>query len=413
MKRYLIDLRPIRESSQFRKMFSSQLVSNFGDQLSAVGVAYEVYHITGSSFQVGAVSVAQLLPLALVSIFGGGLVDHLDRRKLMLGGYLLSGLLSIGTVVDISRAKVILWPLYLFPALIAGASSLVRASQNATVTGIVGDHLITAAAALRQLMFQIGAITGPAIAGIIIAKGGVSLAFFIDTASFFVGLAITLVLKPLPPEQSNSQRRTRLKDGYSAVKASHSLLGIYTVDLIAMVFGMPRALFPALAIHQFHGGPALLGYMYAALGGGSMVAALSSGWLASIGRLGLSIEINVCVWGLAIALFGITHQIALALMMLALAGYSDVNSAILRNSLLQYSAPKETLGRLNAVQILVVTGGPRLGDLESGIAGSIGGTTFAVVSGGIACIVFTAFLAMRLTGFTKYDVSGRRPIDPN
>ncbi len=392
-------------------MFSSQLVSNFGDQLSAVGVAYEVYHITGSSFQVGAVSVAQLVPLALVSILGGGLVDHLDRRKLMLYGYLLSGLLSVGTLIDILQTKVILWPLYLFPSLIAGASSLVRASQNATVTGIVGDHLITAAAALRQLMFQIGAILGPALAGIVIAQGGVSTAFIFDTFSFLTGLMITLVLKPLPPEITNTQRRSQLKDGYRAVRKSHALLGIYSVDLIAMIFGMPRALFPALAVHQFHGGPALLGYMYAALGGGSMVAALSSGWLASIGRLGLSIEINVCLWGLAIALFGVTHQSVVALAMLAVAGYSDVNSAILRNSLLQYSAPRETLGRLNAVQILVVTGGPRLGDLESGIVGSIGGTTFAVVSGGVACIAFTALLAARLKGFTKYQISSRRQPD--
>ena len=393
-------------------MFSSQLVSNFGDQLSAVGVAYEVYHVTGSSFQVGAVSVAQLIPLALVSIFGGGLVDHLDRRKLMLGGYLLSGLLSVGTLIDIAQTKVLLWPLYLFPSLIAGASSLVRASQNATVTGVVGEHLITAAAALRQLMFQIGAITGPAIAGIVIAKGGVLDAFVIDTASFFVGFFISIILKPLPPIDSNSQNRTRLKDGYRAVRESHALLGIYTVDLIAMVFGMPRALFPALAIHQFHGGPALLGYMYAALGGGSMVSALSSGWLASIRRLGISIEINVVLWGLAITFFGLTHQSILALAMLALAGYSDVNSAILRNTLLQYAAPKETLGRLNAVQILVVTGGPRLGDLESGVAGSLGGTTFAVVSGGVACIALTVALAYRLTGFTRYSTSSRRNGEP-
>ncbi len=394
-------------------MFASQLISNLGDQLSAVGVAYEVYHITGSSFQVGAVSVAQLIPLALVSIFGGGLVDHLDRRKLMLGGYLLSGLLSIGTLLDIAQTKVLLWPLYLFPALIAGASALVRASQNATVTGVVGDHLITAAAALRQLMFQIGAITGPAIAGIIIAKGGVLGAFIIDTISFFGGLLITLSLNPLPPINSSNSRRTRVKDGYRAVKESHALMGIYLIDLIAMVFGLPRALFPALAVHQFHGGPALLGYMYAALGGGSIVAALSSGWLASIKRLGLAIEINVVIWGVAITLFGVTHQSTVALLMLGLAGYSDVNSAILRNSLLQYSAPKETLGRLNAVQILVVTGGPRLGDLESGVAGSLGGTTFAVVSGGVACIALTVALALGLGGFTRYNVTKRRGDRPS
>jgi len=400
----LLDLTPLRRSRDFRALIGGLGVSTFGTQLTAVSVPYQVYEITHSSLYVGLVSLAQLFPLIFGSLFGGSLVDAVDRRRMLLVVEALGALSSAGLALNADFGPA-LWPLFLFPAVTAALSGMDSSARNAMVPGMVGLASVPAANAMFQALFQTGGIVGPALAGLLLAGAGVRAVYWVDVCSYLIALLAVLAISAQPPSAAGEARvrpgwRSTM-EGLRFVRRSQPVQGAYLIDLNAMVFGMPRALFPSLAATVFGGGATTVGLLFAAPGAGALLGALTSGWVSRVRRQGLAVIFAVIVWGLAIAAFGVVRFLPLALLLLAIAGCADVVSAVFRNTIIQFAAPDSMRGRLQGVQMAVVAGGPRLGDLEAGAVATVFGDTVSVVSGGLACVAGALVVARLLPGFRK------------
>lgn len=401
-RRLLLDLSPLRRSRDLRFLAAGQLVSIIGTQLTAVAVPFEVYRLTGSSLQVGLVSLVQLVPLLVGSLVGGSVVDAVDRRRLLIAVEAVMAASSAGLALDAGVGPA-LWPLYVLPALTAFLSGWDSPARSAVLPRMVRREEFTAANAMFQAMFQVGTVAGPALAGVLLAGAGAQAIFWLDVASFGVSMAATAAISPQPPEGGGQRAGLRsIADGLRFLRGRQAIQGAYLIDINAMVFGMPRALFPALAAHTFGGGPSTVGLLYAAPGAGAVVGALATGWAARVRRQGWAVIWAVLAWGGAIAAFGIARQLWLALLLLVVAGWADVISAVFRNTLIQLEVPDHLRGRLSALQTAVVTGGPRLGDAESGAVATAFGATASITSGGLACIVGALVLARARPGFRDH-----------
>jgi len=412
-RRFFVDISPLRRSSDFRWLYSGQLVSVLGSQLTVVAVPFQVYELTHSSLEVGLVSLVQLIPLVFFSLIGGSVADAYDRRKLLMIVQALAACTGVGLALNAASAHPALWPLFLFSALIAGESGFVQPAYNAAIPNLVDKELLPSAYALGQVLLQVGGVAGPALAGALLAGAGIEPVYWIDAASYLVCAAGVLMIRPLPP--AGGGRRPGLRsvgEGFAYLRGRQALQGIYVIDLNAMIFGMPRALFPALGTTVFHGGAQAVGFLYSAVGAGALVGALTTGWVANVRRQGRAVIVAVVVWGAAITAFGTTDWLPLALVLLAVAGWADVISAVFRNTILQMAVPDRLRGRLSAVQMAVVAGGPRVGDTESGGAAAALGLRVSVISGGAVCIVGAFVIAALLPGFRRQEASGVAPEDP-
>ena len=277
-------------------------------------------------------------------------------------------------------------------AFVAGLSG---PSRTASVPKIVDAEHLTGALAFNQVILQFGGIIGPALAGVLIATAGIPLAYAIDAVSFVAVVVASLLMEPVPPSPGAMKPGLKsIAEGFSFLRAKPILQSVYLVDLSAMVFGLPRALFPAMAATVYRVGPSLLGLLYAAPGIGAFLGAITTGWLHRVTRRGRAISLAVALWGGAIVVFGLSDSYVVGIVCLALAGWADVLSAVLRNTVLQTSIPDHFRSRLSAIQIAVVQGGPKLGDLESGAVAAATSTLTSVVSGGLLCIVGVAALAL-------------------
>jgi hypothetical protein len=401
-RRLLIDLTPLRRSRDLRRLVSGELVSVLGTQLTTVAVPYQVYQLTHSSLVVGLVSMTQLFPLIAGSLLGGSVVDAMDRRRLLMAAQVVMACCSAGLAINADLGTS-LWPLFVLPALAAGFSGLDSAGRNAIVPHLVSRSEVSTANAIFQALFQLGLVAGPAVAGLLLAGAGVRFVYWLDVASFGVALLAVFLISPQPPAGNVGHRPGlhSILEGLEFVRGRQAIEGAYLIDINAMVFGMPRALFPALATTVFGGGAATLGFLYAAPGAGALVGALTTGWVGRIQRQGLAVIIAVIAWGAAITCFGLVSWLPAALALLAAAGCADVISAVFRNTIIQLSVPDALRGRLAGLQIAVVTGGPRIGDLESGAVAAAFGDTVSVVSGGLACIGGALLLTRLLPGFRR------------
>jgi MFS family permease len=402
-RRILLDLTPLRRSRDYRALVAGLGVSVLGNQLTTVAVPFQVYEITRSSLIVGLVSLSQLFPLIFGSLFGGSLVDAMDRRKILIIVEAIGALSSAGLALNADFGPA-LWPLFVFPALTAALSGIDSSARSAMMPGLVGMELLAASNAIFQSLFQTGTIVGPAVAGLLLAGAGVHLIYWIDAASYLAALSAVFVMSPQPPALGVAAARPGWRstlEGLRFIRRSQPAQGAYLIDVNAMVFGMPRALFPALAATAFGGGAATVGFLYAAPGVGALIGALTSGWVGRVRRQGLAVICAVLVWGVSIALFGVARWLPLALVLLAVAGWADVLSAVFRNTIIQFAGPDGMRGRLMGVQMAVVAGGPRLGDLEAGSVATAFGNTVSVVSGGLACVAGAVVLAWALPGFTR------------
>jgi MFS family permease len=292
-----------------------------------------------------------------------------------------------------------------FPAVTAGLSGLDSPARASIFPNLLPTELISSASAMFQALFQMGSVVGPAIAGLLLAGGGVHFVYWVDVASILgaVACAFLISAQPAAPGAARPSLRS-VAEGFRFLKGRQPLQGAYLIDINAMVFGMPRALFPALAAATFGGGTAVLGFLYAAPGAGALVGALTTGWVVGVRRQGLAVTIAVITWGAAIAGFGFVSWLPGALVLLAVAGWADVISAVFRSTILQLATPDELRGRLNAVQTGVVAGGPRLGDLEAGAVATAFTNEISIVSGGLICIVGALALARALPGFRRVEV---------
>jgi MFS family permease len=395
--RLLADTTPLRESRQYRLLFLNEGFAFLGSQITVVAVPLQIYLLTHSSLAVGLAGLAQLGPLLACSLVGGAVVDAVDRRTLMIWVQLARGALSAGLAVNALAPRPALWPLYALTAVGAGLSAFDGPARMAAVPALVRRELVPAAAALHQILTQVGSVAGPAAAGLIVARASFSTAYTIDLATFTGAAVLALALRRLPPGAGGTRAgMASIWEGLRFLRGRPALQGNFVIDLNAMVFGMPRALFPALGTGLFGGGPATVGLLYAAPGAGALVGALLAGWVGSVRRQGRAVLVAVVAGGLAITVFGLAAWLPLALVLLAVAGAADVFSAVFRNTILQLTVPDGLRGRLSAIHIAVVTGGPRLGDAEAGAVAALAGPQFSVVSGGLACLAGAALIAWRI-----------------
>ena len=385
----LPDTEPLRTSRSFRLLSIGQLISMSGSQLRLVALPYQIFLLTGSSFDVGLLGVFQAVPLLVLSLFGGVIADAVDRRRLLLITQVGLGAVSLALAVVTQAGQASVPLLYLLTAVGACFSALDSPTRASLAPTLVERRLIRAAIALSQTIFQFALVFGSAVAGIVIARFGLAGAYWLDVASFGASFVAVWLMRTPPRTPSERQPVLRsLIEGVRYLGATRILLATMSLDFLAMFFGSPRALFPYYAERVFHVGPEGLGLLYASMGAGAFIAAVASGWTARVQRQGLAILVAVAVWGFAIALFGVLDERAfvLALVLLAIANAADVVSTIFRGTILQLIVPDALRGRLNAINMMFVYGGPQLGQFESGAVAALWSPVAAVVSGGLACV---------------------------
>jgi MFS family permease len=398
----LVDVTPLRESRDFRLLFTGQLISMLGTQLTVVAIPFQVYRMTHSSLQVGAISLAQLLPFIAGALAAGPIGDTVDRRRIMLWTTVGMGLTSAALALNASVGHPSLLALYLVSSLAACLMGFANTARMASVPGLVERRHLSAANAMMQITFQLGVIVGPALSGVLLGLG-LPLVYGIDAGTFVVALAATFLMAPIPPgEHSGLSPWESTKEGLRFLRTRQALQGVYIVDINAMVFGMPRALFPAMAGSVFGGGTITLGFLYAAPGVGAFIGALTTGWVANVKRQGWGVILAVIAWGLAITVFGLVDTLWVALIMLGIAGWADVISAVLRNTILQSTIPDRFRSRMSSIQMAVVQGGPRLGDMESGGVATATSIEFSVVSGGLACVAGAILIGVLMPLFRAH-----------
>lgn len=406
MPRVVADITPLRTSKDFRRLYVGQLISFLGSQLTVVAVPVQVFQLTGSSFAVGLVSLAQLPPLVVGSLIGGSVADSTDRRRLLLAMQVALAVTNVPLALNAMRGDdASLWPVVVFSALAAGLSGIERPARSAAIPSMFDDAAsLPAAYALWQILIQVGSVVGPALSGLLLGQVGLAGVYWIDVVSFAAAFIAVLGLKPLPPRGPATKPGLRsVLDGLRFLRGRPVIQGVFLLDINAMVFGMPRALFPALGTGFYGGGEATVGLLFAAPGAGALAGALFTGWVSRVRRQGRAVFVAVAVWGIAIAAFGLARWLPIGLALLAVAGAADVVSAVFRNTILQTRIPDNLRGRLSAVQITVVTGGPRLGDLESGAVAAVAGPQVSVVSGGLACLAGVVLLARSHRAFWEFD----------
>lgn len=401
--RLRVDTRPLRHRD-FRNLWLGQLISTLGGGIGSVAVPYQVYTLTGSTALVGLLGLASLVPLLVVPLVGGAIADALDRRTVVLctevgmaavtGAFLANSLLPHPQV----------WALFVLQAVAVAVFSLGRPAMASLAPRLVPDNEIAAASALSSVYNSLGAVAGPALGGIIIATAGVPWTYGIDTATYAASLIAIWALPKLPPLEDVERPSIRsIVDGFRFLKGRQALIGIFVVDTNAMVFGMPSALFPAIALHRLGGNAATVGYLYAAPYAGALVCSLLSGWVSHVRRQGLGVTVMACAWGLAIAGFGFMTSLWPALILLAVAGGADFFSAVLRSTMLLRTTPDHLRGRLLGIEFMQVASAPSLGDVEAGVLASLTSLRFSVVSGGFLCVLGCAATALALPGFLRYD----------
>lgn len=387
-RRLVVDITPLRESPRFRILFLGQLLAHFGRQITIVAVPYQLFLITGSTLAVGVLGIVQFVPLMAASLIGGAVADAFDRRKLIVVGHLMLAVTAVGLMWNASVAAPAVWPLYTLSALNAGISAINGPARMAAIPALLRRQLLPSGLALNSTMHEVAAAVGPALAGLLIARQSLQFTYAAN-AMIFAAAALTLVwVGPLHPEGGGrAVSVSSVTEGLRYLKGQPLLQSGFLIDLNAMIFGMPHALFPAIGTELFGGDATTVGLLYAAPGVGALIAALTSGWVGQVSRRGRVVVISVIVWGVAITIFGLISDLPVALVLLALAGGADVVSAVFRNTILQLVVPDSLRGRLSSVHVAVVGGGPRLGDLEAGGVAALTSVRFSVVSGGLACIL--------------------------
>lgn len=398
------DIAPLRESAAFRRLFAGQAISLVGTQVTRVAVPLQVYAITRSSLDVGLIGFAGFLPLVVFGLYGGSIADAVDRRTLVLvtstATMLISAVLLVQAVLQVNRVSV-LFGCVAVQMVFAAVDSPAR---QAITPRLVRVEKLPAANTLSYGSFQLAVVVGPLLAGLAVGAGGVSWAYAIDVASFAGSLYATVRLPSLPP--AAGARRAGLAsviEGLRFLAARPVVSMTFLADLIAMIFGMPTALFPALVYGRYGGGAETVGLLYAALAAGAVVVTLLGGVIGRVHRHGLGVVLSIVAWGVAITLFGVVSALWLGLLLLAVAGAADAVSAVYRSTILQVATPPGMQGRLQGVFIVVVTGGPRLGDLESGAVAAAFTARVSVISGGLACLLGIGLLALTVPAFLRYD----------
>ena len=414
----LADITPLRSSAHFRRLWFGQSVSSIGQQMTALAISVQVYALTKSTFATGLVGLFSLIPLVAFGLYGGAIADTMDRRKLGLFGATGLAILSSGLAIQAFLGVHQVAVLYAVVALQAVCFALNAPARSSMVPRLVPAEQLPAANALSTVSMNLGLTVGPMLGGVMIGIWSYQAAYLVDALAFSASLYAMWRLPSMRPEAAAggvpgtgqaARPRPSVLDGLRFLRDRPNLRMSFLADLAAMVFGMPRALFPALAVVLYHGDASTVGLLAAAPAVGALLGALFSGWVGRVRRHGLAVAIAVATWGLSIAGFGLARHLWLGLLLLAVAGASDTVSMIFRNTIMQEAAPDDMRGRLQGVFVVVVAGGPRLGDFESGSVAQLTSPTVSAVSGGLACVAALLLLLARYPSFVRYDAHHPTP----
>jgi len=402
----VVDPAPLRLDRDFRLLWSGQAISTAGRMITAVVLPYQVYVLTGDVLAVGALSLVQLVPILVFTLGGGAVADAVDRRRLLLATQAGLTVVTLGLVLLALVPSPPVAGIYALAFVAAGLAAVDQPTRASAIPRLVPPERLQSAISLNQLVFNAGAVVGPAIGGVVVAMFSVSAAYLIDAVTYGAAITALLLMRPIPPA-ANAVRPSiaAVVEGLQFARRRRPVLGTFIVDFVAMVFGSPRSLFPAMALDVFKVGPVGLGLFSSAIALGAMVGALFSGWTTGIRRPGRAVLVAVAVWGLGIAGFGLsTFSFPLALLCLAIAAAADVVSAVLRSFMVQALTPDALRGRVSSIHILVVTGGPRIGDAEAAAVAALAGPAVSVVSGGILTVIGVGVLALVMPEFARVDM---------
>lgn len=397
----LFDITPLKVSRDYRLLFFGQLVSFFGSMMSFVIVPWQMYELTQSNAMVGYIYLAEFVPMVSLAFIGGALADAFDRRKMLRFTEIGQTFVTIILLLNSLLPNPQIWILYVVVALHAGFAALQRPAFEAYIQKIVPVDLMSAVAALNAFRFQFGAIIGPSVAGIIVAYFSTSVAYAIDLLTFLVSLVAVFMLRAVAaPENAERPSLRSIIRGIKYALSRQELLGTYLIDIFAMFFAFPQALYPALAAMY---GAEYLGFFPASLAIGMLVANFTSGWTKRIHRHGLMVSVAAALWGVGIIFFGLSDSLWLALFFLAAAGFWDMISGIFRMTIWNQTIPNFLRGRLASLEMISYLTGPMLGGAKMGIVAERSDVRTAIVSGGIICVVSVVAASIFLPRFLKYD----------
>ncbi|MER7024863.1 MFS transporter [Streptomyces ramulosus] len=411
--RIFADLTPLRTSPDYRRLWCGNTISWMGQQMTALAVSLQVYDLTHSTFAVGLVGLCSLVPLVVFGLYGGAIADTVDRRKLGLysasGATVLSVVLAAAALTDQHHVAL----LYGVVALQAVCFAMNSPARSSMIPRLLPVEQLPAANALNSLTSNLGLMGGPMLGGVIVGLWGYQAAYLIDVVAFGASLYAMWRLPSMRPEEDDGEgtprRRASVLDGLRFLATRPNLRMTFFSDLAAMVLAQPRALFPAVAVLWFAGDAKTVGLLVAAPAVGAVLGGLFSGWLGGIRRHGLAILLAVAAWGAAVACFGLARNLWLGLFFLAVAGCADTISMVFRSTMLQAATPDRMRGRLQGVFIVVVAGGPRLGDFLAGSAADLTSPAVAVIGGGLACVLTVTALGLGRRAFARYDARDPQP----
>lgn len=397
----LLDLTPLKISRDYRLLFFGQLVSFFGSMMTFVIVPWQMFELTQSNEMVGYLFLAEFVPMFFLAFVGGAFADALDKRKMLrlteIGQMTVTLILFANSLLP----NPLIWILFVAVALHGAFAALQRPAFESLIQKLFTSEMMPAVSALNSLRFNFGAIISPAIAGIIVAQFGAGIAYGIDLISFGASLVAVFMISQVPaPENADRPSLKSIVEGCRYALSRQELLGTYLIDIIAMFFAMPQALYPALAAIY---GSEYLGLFPASLAFGMLLGSLTSGWTRDIHRHGVLVIVAAALWGVGIVFFGLSENVWLALVFLAAAGFADMISGIFRGAIWNQTIPYHLRGRLASIEMISFLTGPMLGSAKMGIVAERIGVKTAIVSGGVLCVVGVAALSIFLPKFWNYD----------
>ncbi len=397
-----IDFTPLKKYPDFRLLWGSGLISYFGSMITYVSMPFQIKQLTDSYLAVGLMGLVEIVPLILFGLYGGVLADHVDRKKMIwateFAALALTSILLINSLIPNPKR----WVLYLIGGLFAAVDGLQRPSADAILPRLVSHDDLPSASALMSLRWQFGVITGPALAGVLIATAGVKAGFTVDVITYVLSLILLARVGSVKPnKQSEKPTISSVVDGLKYATSRKDLMGTYLVDLAAMFFAMPNALFPFWA--EKLNATWALGLFYAAGTVGAFTITFTSGWIRNYTRHGYAVMMAALGWGIAITLAGVVNSLWLVLLFLALAGASDQISALFRSAIWNQSIADDFRGRLASIELLSYSVGPLGGQTRAGLVAERTSLRTSVISGGLLCIGFVTIFSAMLPEFRKYD----------
>jgi MFS family permease len=397
----LINIAPLKKYRDYRLLFFGQMVSFLGSMVSYVAVPYQVYELTKSNAMVGALGLVQLGPVLIFGILGGAYADRLNRRKLLLISEIIMTLTVFLLMVNAALPSPSVVAIYILVAIMQGVLGFHRPSMEALTQKMVEPSDYSAVGALGSFRFSVGAIAGPALGGALIASFGLKGAYFFDFLTFFVALICIYKMTSVPnPEARQTSPLSDIKEGLSYALSKPELIGTYLIDIVAMVFAFPVALFPAMS--EGWGGAKAAGILFSSMACGALIATLLSGWTSKVTRHGKMVVIAASMWGLFMIGVGFASQLWIAVLFLALAGGADMISGLFRGVIWNHSVENKMRGRLSGIEMISYMSGPLLGNARAGWVASQTSVTISLWSGGIICFIAVVITALLLPKFWSY-----------